>query len=155
MAKIAEISTQTLSIMWGVSKMTIAKYARAWLMPAKLRTGVFDAAMAHKLYLENKILPQYAKPDDDSESMDEAKRRKEIAVANMKELSEQQMRGELIPRDDAVKWVGAMVDEAKSAFLALPRRMAPVIYGKEIREGEIALRAEVHRILTRLARAKK
>lgn len=155
MAKVFEISTQGLNIMWGVSKMTIAKYAKDWLKPAKIRTGVFDAAMAHKLYLEHKILPKYAKPDDDSESMDQAKRRKEIAVANMKELLEQQMKGDLIQRDEAVKWVGALVDEAKMAFLALPRRMAPVIYGKDIREGEIILRAEVQRILARLAKARK
>lgn len=156
------VTTGFLSLLWAVSKVTIIEWAQTaeksksgaagWLRPAKVGHGKFDGPKAHQLYIENMVIPKFARSDDDSESMEEAKRRKEIAVANLKELDEQERRGELIDRSQAVDWVGSLVDEARTAFQALPRRMAPILYGKEIRDSEATLRKEVNRILNKLAR---
>jgi phage terminase Nu1 subunit (DNA packaging protein) len=87
-------------------------------------------------------------------SDDEGKRwltifRKERALIS--ELERKKLEGSLIPRDEAVKWAVSLATEAKMAFLALPRRTAPVLYGKEIRDIEALLRTEIRAILTRLA----
>jgi len=150
-----ELATEQLAYMWGVNKKTIAEWckgSKGWLTPAKLRRGKFDAHTANRLYIENQIIPKYARPDTGEESLDEAKRRKEIAQANIKELQEQELRGDLIDKGEAIKWVGGLASEARTSFLALPRRIAPTVYGKEPREVEIMIRDEVYRILNRITR---
>ncbi len=70
----------------------------------------------------------------------------------LRQLEYERRRGNLIERDDAVKWVVSLVAEAKMAFLAMPRRLAPVLYGRQVRDIEEALRDEIYRILERLSR---
>lgn len=150
------LTTDQLSYMWGVTKKTVIEYTKGekgWLLPAKVAHGKYDANIAHRLYIDNKIIPQYAKPADGCESLDDARRRKEIALANLKELQESQQRGELIPKDQAIQWIIALVSEAKTALMALPRRLAPVIYGAtEIRDIENTIRHEIVTILNKLSR---
>ena len=150
------LTTDQLSYMWGVTKKTVIEYTKGekgWLLPAKIGHGKYDANIAHRLYVENQIIPKYARPDDGCESLDEARRRKEIAAANLKELQEAQQRGELIPRDQAIQWVVALVSEAKVALMAMPRRLAPMIYGAtEIRDIESKIRHEITTILNKLSR---
>lgn len=153
------LTTEQLTYMWGVTKKTIAEWSkgeRGWLLPAKLKRGVYDAHIANRLYIENQIIPKYARPDDGCESLDDARRRKEIAVANLKELQEGQLRGDLIEKDQAVQWVIGLVTEAKVVLMAMPRRLAPVIYGSsDIRDIENKIRREITRILDKLARPVK
>lgn len=144
-------TTLQLAYRWGVTRKTINEWANAWLKPALVGNGRYDDRIAHQLYVDSKVIPKLS-PSDDGESMDQARRRKEVALANIKELDEQERRGELIQRDDAVQWVGSLVDEARSAFLATPRRLAPVIYGKDIRQAEVIIRQEITRVLNKLAR---
>lgn len=150
------LTTDQLSYMWGVTKKTVIEYTKGekgWLLPAKLGHGKYDAHTANRLYIENQIIPKYARPDDGCESLEEARRRKEIAAANLKELQEAQQRGELIPRDQAIQWVVALVSEAKVALMAIPRRLAPVIYGAtEIRDIENRIRHEITAVLKKLSR---
>jgi hypothetical protein len=150
-----ELTTDQLAYMWATSKVSIAAWSKDWLFPAKVKRGKFDANIAHRLFVENQVIPKYVKPDDGTESTDSAKRRKEIALANIKEMQEAETRGELIQKDDAIKWVGGLVAEAKQRFIALPRRLAPVLYGKDIRDIENDIRLEVNRILSLLARPLK
>lgn len=150
-----DLTTEQLTYMWGTTKKTVAEWSKGWLFPAKVRRGKFDANIAHRLFIENQVIPKYVKPDDGTESTDSAKRRKEIAMANLKELQEGELRGDLIQKDDAIKWVGGLVAEAKQRFIALPRRLAPVLYGKDIRDIENDIRLEVNRILALLARPLK
>lgn len=125
-------------------------------MPAKIRMGRYDLQMAFRLYIENVIIPKYAKDDDGGESLDAARRRKEIAVANLKELQERQLRGDLIDKNQAIEWVVSLVTEAKAGLIAMPRRMAPVVYGSsDIRDIENKIRREITIILDKLARPVK
>src|SRR5574343_88814 len=156
------VTTGFLALMWAVSKVTIIEWAQTaeksksgapgWLHSARVGHSKLDDPKAHKLYIENMVIPKFVRTNDDSESLDEGKRRKEIAVANLKELDEKERRGELIDKSQAIDWVGSLVDEARTAFQALPRRMAPILYGKEIRDSEEKLRKECNRILNKLAR---
>lgn len=149
------LRTDQVAYMVGVSKVTISEWVKVWALPAREKRGFFDANIFLRLYVENVIIPKYAKPDIEGESVEEAKRRKEIAVANLKELQASELKGELVPKDEAIEWVGSLVDEARNSFVALPRRMAPTIYGKEIRDIENDLRKEINRILTVMSRPLK
>lgn len=154
MGDVSELTAKEVAYLLGVAEPTVFLWAKDgnWLAPARVKRGKYDGKLAVKLYVENWVAPKFRKPDSDSESMDDAKRRKEIAAANIKELEEAELRGRLIDKDEAIQWVGALVDEARTAFVAMPRRMAPVIYGKEIRDSENMIRKEVTRILNKLAR---
>jgi len=147
------LRTDQVAYMVGVSKMTISEWVKAWALPAREKRGYFDANIFLRLYIENVIIPKYARSETDGESFEDAKRRKEIAVANLKELQHSEARGELVQKDEAVEWVGSLVDEARNSFVAMPRRMAPVVYGKEIMDIENDLRKEINRILTVMSRA--
>lgn len=150
------LTTDQLSYMFGVTPQTVIAYTKgdnAWLLPAKIARGKYDANMACRLYIENQIIPKFARPNDGCESIEEARRRKEIAMANLKELQEAQQRAELIPKDQAIDWLVGIISEAKSAFMAVPRRIAPVLYGlSEIRDIESKVRSEMTRILEKLSR---
>lgn len=148
-------SPSRLAYRWGVSRQSVKDWSKDWLATAKIGRGAFDERKAHELYIQHRVLPQYIRTDEESESMDEAKRRKEIAVANMKEMEEQRLRGDLIERNEAIKWVTGLVAESKAVLLALPRRMAPVVYGKEVRDSESLLRKEVINALNKLSRVVK
>lgn len=156
-----EIGTKQLAYMFDVTSKTIAEWSKSakgeqpagWLFPAKLKHGKFDVRLAHKLYVEYQILPRYQKKEG-GESYEDAKRRKEIAQANLHELKESSLRGDLVEKDQAIKWLVALISEAKTAFVALPRRLAPVLYGMpDIRQIENELRSEIMKILEKLSRA--
>lgn len=156
-----EIGTKQLAYMFEVTSKTIAEWSKpargeqsaGWLFPAKLKYGKFDVKLAHNLYIKHQILPRYEKKQD-GESLQEAKRRKEIAQANLHELKESSLRGDLVEKDQAIKWLVALISEAKTAFVALPRRLAPVLYGMaDIRQIENELRSEIMKILEKLSRS--
>lgn len=149
------VSPKFLAYQWSVHPKTIRDWD--WLKPAKVAPGRFDAKLAHDLYIRHRILPLHSAPEgaETGESLEEAKRRYEIARANKAELQAAQLRGNLMERGEAIQWVTALVSEARLAFLALPRRLAPVLYGKEIREIEALIREEISRILGKLSRPVK
>jgi hypothetical protein len=68
-------------------------------------------------------------------------------------LEREQREGSLIDRDQAIKWLGHLVHEAKAAFLAIPRRLTPVLIGKSNpREIEELLRGEIYAALEKLSK---
>ncbi|MBF0548176.1 MAG: hypothetical protein HQM08_27315 [Candidatus Riflebacteria bacterium] len=148
-------TTVQLSNRWGVTSKTINVWASKWLAPAKISYGKFDDVLSHKLYIENVIKPEFNQGSNGEESIDESKRRKEKALADKAELQAKQLSESLIPKDQAIDWVIELVVEAKSAFRSIPRRIAPVIYGKEIRDIEGIISDEIDDALRKLARPVK
>ena len=149
-----EVGTKQLAYMFDVTSKTIAEWSKSakgeqpngWLFHAKVKYGKFDVRLAHKLYVDNQIIPRYQKKEG-GESYEDAKRRKEIAQANLHELKESSLRGDLVEKDQAIKWLVALISEAKTAFVALPRRLAPILYGmSDIRQIENELRSEIMKI---------
>lgn len=83
-----------------------------------------------------------------------ARARKEIALAEIREMEAAKVRGELIElaivRED---WINA-INIAKSRFLALPSRLGPEVANlTDIRAIEEIILSEVHEILEELAGA--
>ena len=136
-----------------MSKKTIAAWANDWLGPARLKRGWFDGRKAHSLFIANQILPKYAKADDGSESMEDARRRRERAKADIEEMERDELKRELIREGEAIKWVSAILTEAKMVWMALPRRLAAEAYGREPREIEAICRRHIYQGLLRLSRS--
>ncbi len=158
MGDVSKLTAKELAYLLGVSEPTIFLWAKGgkWLAPARVAKGQYDGKLAVKLYIENHIAPKFRTSKEGGESFDDARLRKEIAAADLQELKASALRGDLIEKDQAIKWLTVLVSEAKSAFLALPRRLAPVLYGvSEIRDIETQIRTEIHKVLEKLARSIK
>lgn len=145
-------SSERLAHRWGISTKTLRTWK--WLLPAKVGRGRYDEVRAHTLFIEHRVMPLFSTPDD-GESLDTARRRKEVAVANLKELQEASMRGSLVPKDQAEDWLIQIITEAKNVLLAIPRRMAMTLSAESDPRGiEDALRKEIYAALNKLADAK-
>ena len=79
----------------------------------------------------------------DGDTLVDSKKRKLDAEARLKEIDLMVREGELIKRDEAKDWVGAEIDTAKRAFLSLPRRLPGMLKGKDERDMEPVIRAEI------------
>ena len=155
MSVVKELSAKDLAYLLGVSEPSIFLWAKGsnWMAPAKVARGKYDGKMAVRLYIKHQIEPKFRQGKEGGESFEEARRRKEIAQANLHELKEGLLRGDLIEKDQAMKWLIVLVSEAKTAFVALPRRIAPLLYGMpDIRQIENELRSEIMKILEKLGR---
>jgi len=143
------ISTAELAECCSITVKTVSLWTRTWLKPAKLSRGTYHAAKAIRLWIKHVIRPAEHVGD---ESEANARRRFEIARANKEELRVKRVAESLVPRDEALSWVRELVAEARSAFLPLARRLAPVLHGKEIRDIEGILDDAVKATLRRLAK---
>ena len=87
--------------------------------------------------------------DDDIRA---ARLRRELAMAELKELELAERKGELVAADEAEKQMGSMILNAKSKLLALPGKLAPQLAGLH-NAGivESLIRAEIYAVLNELA----
>jgi hypothetical protein len=106
-----------------------------------------------------RTLPQLPPDDDDGdfdfgESLDQARLRDKIAEANMREMAEAEMRGDLI-RVAAVKaTLGTVFATTRDALLQIPARLAPTLAADTDPASVMnALHAEIHQALHHLANA--
>ncbi|MBF0548558.1 MAG: hypothetical protein HQM08_29265 [Candidatus Riflebacteria bacterium] len=144
-------TTSQIAQIWGVSSKTIIDWRKKWLAPAYLKYGSFDMVVAHRLYIENIIAPQF-ECNEESGSITESKRKKEKALAEKAQLQVKGLRESLVHRSQPLEWIGELVAEAKKVFRGIPRKIAPGIYGKEIREIEGIIEDEIKAALRKLAR---
>lgn len=105
-----------------------------------------------------RMMPPLPDEDDDSfgfgENLDQARLRDKIAEANMREMAEAEMRGELI-RVTAVKATLATIfATTRDALLQIPARLAPTL-AADVDPASVqnALHAEIHQALHHLAGA--
>ena len=86
------------------------------------------------------------------ESYYEARRRKEMAVAKLRELELEAARGDFVKLEDVRSdWAG-LIGIFRSRLLALPSRLASeVVAVNNLREAENLLRDAIHDVLTELA----
>lgn len=105
-----------------------------------------------------RMMPPLPDEDDDSfgfgENLDQARLRDKIAEANMREMAESEMRGELI-RVTAVKATLATIfATTRDALLQIPARLAPTL-AADVDPASVqnALHAEIHQALHHLAGA--
>lgn len=74
------------------------------------------------------------------------------AEADRAEIEVQRLRGELIPRADAVRETGVFLDRLRGKLLGFPGRWAPTVFGlKTLPEVQAALEAGVHDAMVELS----
>ena len=86
----------------------------------------------------------------DGEWLEEYRKQK----AKIARLELRRLRGDLVPAGDAELVIREAVGAAKASFLAMPRKLAARLVGKEPREIEAEMTDEIREILTRLANRK-
>ena len=84
--------------------------------------------------------------------INEEKLLRERARRKQDEFKADAMAKNLVPRDQAEKWLMGHVDEAKGALWGLPRRMGPTLAPvSDEKEVEFVLRKEIREILEELS----
>ncbi len=71
--------------------------------------------------------------------------------AKIARLELQRLRGDLVPAGEAEAVIREAVGAAKTSFLAMPRKLAARLVGKEPREIEAEMAEEIREILNKLA----
>lgn len=82
----------------------------------------------------------------------EAKRRKEVALATLRELELQERQGQLLDRNAIVSALVKREIEFKQAVLRLPRTLPPRLHNKSMQDMETIVREHCHACLKHLAR---
>lgn len=83
-------------------------------------------------------------------SLTDARRDHELRKMEKTELEIRARRGQLVQKDEAVKWVTAIGSAAKLAFLGLPRRLAGILKTMtDEKEIELLLLSEIRNIIRR------
>jgi len=86
-------------------------------------------------------------------NLTDVRTRKENARAEREELIVKKLKGDLVLKDQIEKWLHGHVEETKSAFWGLPRRMGPVLMSiSDEKEIEFLLREEIYKILEEMAK---
>ena len=80
---------------------------------------------------------------------------RERARRERDEILLKQLKGELVRRGEALSWVLGLVNEARILFLGLPKRLAPLLQGKGLKEMELAMRIEINDVLNAMARERR
>jgi hypothetical protein len=97
-------------------------------------------------------MPHHSKADRAADvSANEARRRKEVALAALREIELAHRRGELIEAADAVREWSAACAMLRTRLLSIPDRVAASLAGKEEPEIRESLRSEITDALTALS----
>jgi len=92
-------------------------------------------------------------PRDEHGDINKEKLLRERAKRIQDEFKAEQLSGSLIPKDQAIVWLAALVAQTKQSLQGLARRVAPILaLKKDEKDIEIELRGEVRAILLELAR---
>lgn len=140
------LSGKELSNLVGVTVRTLQTWAKAGAS-GFIGRGKWDLLAFLPWFIE------HIKSSEETPELKESKARYWAAKSAREELRVEQEKSGLIPKDQATQWLIQIITEAKNEFLSVPRRMAPILYGKEIIHIEQDLRAEIYRILSKLSNA--
>jgi hypothetical protein len=81
------------------------------------------------------------------ESQNEARRRKEVALADMREMEAEELRKTLLPASDVRRVWGERLSALKDRFLALPDRLGARLVGQPEPDIRKILRTEIEECL--------
>jgi phage terminase Nu1 subunit (DNA packaging protein) len=149
---IQQLSDKELAQCFGVDIRTVANWKKTGIPRNGTKyelTDVIRWRIAHEVAKAKKS----SKPDDqidgDKWLAEFRKQRAKIAL-----LERLQKRGSLVPVAEAQKVLVEEVTAAKTALVAMPRKLAPRLYGKEPRDIEREIREEIDAVLNRLSSRK-
>ena len=134
---------------WRVARQNIAarKPEPASARPFTLPSA--DMVRAHAVPFDNPDL------DDDSDgARDEARTRREISEANISEMREGELRGDLIRISSVKATLATVFATTRDALLQIPARLAPLLAADtDPASVQNSLYAEIHQALATLAAA--
>lgn len=143
-----DTGAQRLAIELGISTNTVSRKRRAGKTDQEIR----DEAAAWKA----KEAKQEKTLKDGKESFAEAQRRKEIALADLRELELATGRGELVKLAEVNAWISGMVVRARDILTRIAPelcdRLAKETNPQRVRE---LIELEVNRALTQLSEFKQ
>ena len=121
--------------------------------PAQAEKAIKDKVnRSRQMDLELKPQPEkkssQTQIDSNDLSLTEVRRNHELLKAELTALQLQIKRGELVPKNEQIKWLVALGSAAKLGFQGLPRRLAPIIrlYDDE-KKIEVIIRDEIYKII--------
>ncbi len=140
----------------GIDRRTVSKrlegieptrtQGRASLYPLEtlLRACALDVC---RLYL-----PTYQAKPVNGESLEEAKTRKESALASLHELELAEKTGKLLDAEQTAEWWTRIITNAKTKLLAIPTKAAPLVIGcKTPAQAKDVLERHIYEALTELS----
>lgn len=140
-----DYTVNSLSVTLGMDRRTIADRFRD-VEPARIEGR-------SKLYTLAQVITVLAAdflPSGDVD-INEAKRRRELALATLAELDVQERQGALIPATDVqTVWSGMLVN-ARSKFLGMPSKLTPILFGADQQSIQTTITREVHAALSEMA----
>lgn len=145
------INQKELSSIIGITVQQIIKLEKEGVFN---RNGEKFYTLPHAVneYIAYKIKSELRKVKGDSEDINEAKRRKEIAQATLLELEVREKQGDLISIDEIRKENEYVLTAFKNKSLAIPSKIAPALIGIEsIAEIQAILERAMYDLLIELA----
>lgn len=144
------VNQRALQNLTGWSRQTLAEWARRPGCPRRRRGTSWEYALPDFLdWKEAEKVRAAARPAAD---IDEAKARKEAALAELAELDLAVRRGELVAVMTAGEQLEAIVARFRAKLLAAPPRYAPDLVGATtIPEAQAVLETAVHDLMGALA----
>ena len=145
------INQKELSSIIGITVQQIIKLEKEGVFN---RNGEKFYTLPHAVneYIAYKIKSELRKVKGDSEDINEAKRRKEIAQATLLELEVREKQGDLISIDEIRKENEYVLTAFKNKSLAIPSKIAPALIGIEsIAEIQAILERAMYALLRELA----
>lgn len=145
------INQKELSSIIGITVQQIIKLEKEGVFN---RNGEKFYTLPHAVneYIAYKIKSELRKVKGDSEDINEAKRRKEIAQATLLELEVREKQGDLISIDEIRKENEYVLTAFKNKSLAIPSKIAPALIGIEsIAEIQAILERAMYDLLRELA----
>ena len=147
------VTRKQLAEILGLSVRRISQLTNAGVL-TNVSRGKYDLRQAIQAYIAYRVEAEQKKAvGNQSLTLAEVKRLKEMVEVELKKMQLRRKKGELLERDELTKVCQTIVANAKTRFLAMPTKIAPLLVGlKNIKKIKTILEKEVHSILEELAK---
>lgn len=154
MTKANLFSASAFAAASGIDRRTVSKRLDG-IDPAKVsgRASLYplsDLLHACALDIARLYLPNHPAQPGDGESLEQAKTRKEAALASLHELELAEKTGRLVDSEKVGDWWVQIVTNAKSKLLAIPTKAAPLVIGSPA-QAKAVLDTMIHEALLELS----
>lgn len=147
--KIDNLTGSELAMCFGTSHASVSQFKKAG-MPHKNGKYNLPACLQWRIARAGGGGESKENESKDGEWLEEYRKQK----AKIARLELRRLRGDLVPAGDAELVIREAVGAAKASFLAMPRKLAARLVGKEPREIEAEMTDEIREILMRLSKRK-
>jgi phage terminase Nu1 subunit (DNA packaging protein) len=151
MRKIETVNTKRLAEIFGITERRVQQMAVDGILKKKGR-GRFvlsDSVQKYIMYHIELERKKFKKHDMD---INEARKRREIAEATLKEIDLQKREGEILEKSDVLQLWQKILSILRNRLLNIPSKLSPQLIGMNtINEIKIKLDEEIYQILNELS----